>query len=181
MGDKTATSFTGVVLAGGASRRMGHDKALLKCGEVTMLKHIEGRLAAAGAKDIVVLGRTDVPNGQPDRLPLEGPAIALQDYLASRPEGTRHLVVPVDMPAISSALLARLAAENAWASYDGHPLPCLAVADGNTFVTIRRLRTLMRLNNASAVPCPRHMEWRFANINTPRDYEAFGELSSIAG
>jgi len=52
--------LSALVLAAGASRRMGSPKALLRIGETTFLQHIVGTLRAAHINDIVlVLGASE--------------------------------------------------------------------------------------------------------------------------
>jgi len=46
----------GAVLAGGASRRMGTDKALISTDGVTLVERAVGALAAAGAEPVIVVG-----------------------------------------------------------------------------------------------------------------------------
>jgi molybdopterin-guanine dinucleotide biosynthesis protein A len=104
----------GVVLAGGASRRMGRDKATLVLG---------GRTLAARAADLLhpvceevvvadrgrglVAGRPSLADG-----PGEGPAAALLGAAAARP-GRELLVLACDLPAVPQDLLAALARPSA--------------------------------------------------------------------
>jgi len=61
----------GAVLAGGHSRRMGRTKALIDVGGLPMATHVANALAAAGCRDIVLVG------GDPTELaPLDLPVIA---------------------------------------------------------------------------------------------------------
>ncbi len=56
--------FAGAVLTGGASRRMGTDKALVPVGGVAMAERVVRTLAAAGATEVTCIGG--------DRLALDG-------------------------------------------------------------------------------------------------------------
>ena len=58
MGD--VVRFTGAVLAGGASRRMGRDKAAIEVGGVTMLARATAALYDAGAESVLVIGGAGV-------------------------------------------------------------------------------------------------------------------------
>lgn len=50
------TAFTGVVLCGGASRRMGRDKALLPVEGAAMAARVAAALRAAGAGEVLAVG-----------------------------------------------------------------------------------------------------------------------------
>lgn len=79
--------FSGVVLAGGASRRMGRDKALLEVGGRPMVLAAVEALNGAGAAEVVVvggdgpslraLGLTVVADEHPGEGPLGGLVTAL--------------------------------------------------------------------------------------------------------
>lgn len=56
--DRAAILIPGVVLAGGASTRMGRPKALLPLGSVTFISHVLATLRAAGLDDLVVVSGT---------------------------------------------------------------------------------------------------------------------------
>lgn len=71
--------FDGYVLCGGASRRMGRDKALVLIDGVAMARRVADVLGAAGAARVVAVGG-DAPalrdlglDARPDRWPGEGP------------------------------------------------------------------------------------------------------------
>ncbi len=172
-------TFTGVVLAGGASRRMGQDKALLNTGAGTMLDHMIKLLRLVGASKIVVLGRGVGPGTLADVHPHQGPAVALQDFLTTQPKGSRHLVVPVDMPSLSVKLLSDLACQSRWTHFKDYPLPCMAIANLAPSQFSRKIRGLHLKNNATLLPVPPSTHHCFSNINTPRDYNEFQEHAVI--
>lgn len=113
-------AVTGVVLAGGASRRMGRDKAALDLGGRPLLAWAVDALRAA-FDEVVVVGPAEratlVPNvpvvadAYPGQGPLGGIATALRQLGAGR-----IFVAACDMPFLSPALaryLAELAPEAA--------------------------------------------------------------------
>jgi molybdopterin-guanine dinucleotide biosynthesis protein A len=71
--------FDGYVLCGGASRRMGRDKALVAVDGVPMARRIGDAMASAGAERVVAVGGDAVALARiglairPDRWPGEGP------------------------------------------------------------------------------------------------------------
>lgn len=122
------TSFDVVVLAGGASRRMGHDKALLEIEGQRLVDHLVEGMAMMADHVVVAsghrsLGRADeVADPEGLRGPLAGLVAGLRatsgPYMAS---------VPVDAPRTSAALVARLVE---WCDRCGRGAVA-AVADGH--------------------------------------------------
>ncbi len=95
----------GVLLAGGGSRRMGRDKALLDWHGRPLLDHVRARLDAAGCATVVT--SRAAPGCVADRFPERGPLAGIHAVLRSCP-AAGYLVLPVDMPLMSVALLRRL-------------------------------------------------------------------------
>jgi molybdenum cofactor guanylyltransferase len=109
-----ASSFSGAVLCGGASRRMGADKATLVVEGEAMAARVARALREAGATDLVAiggdarelaeLGLTVVPDDEPGEGPLPATLTALRnagedivvvlscDLLAPDPATIRTLV-----------------------------------------------------------------------------------------
>jgi molybdenum cofactor cytidylyltransferase len=113
-------SIAGIILAAGASTRMGTDKALLRWGVKTFLEHLLAVLRAAGAEPLrVVAGANAAVLGQavplaPGELVVnekweQGQLSSLLAGLDSLPrESEAALVCLVDHPCVSSALLRSL-------------------------------------------------------------------------
>ncbi|HEY0977002.1 MAG TPA: molybdenum cofactor guanylyltransferase [Flavobacteriales bacterium] len=100
--------WTGVVLAGGRSSRMGRDKALLPWNGGTLLEHAVERLRPH-AREILVIGDPalyDVPHALtiPDDTPHQGPLGGLVTALRHA-RYVRLLVTGCDMPAVNDRLL----------------------------------------------------------------------------
>lgn len=108
------TGVTGVVLAGGQSRRMGRDKALLQVNGETLLARTV-RLVATATHGVLVVGRTAgemptpdvraVRDDEPGRGPLGGIATALRTIRTER-----AFVVGCDMPLLQPVLIRFLVA-----------------------------------------------------------------------
>ncbi len=111
--------FAGAVLTGGASRRMGTDKAAVVVDGVAMARRVADALAAAGAVDVVAvggdlsaltaLGLDVVPDRWPGEGPLGGIVTAL-DVLAPPPDVAVDIVVVAacDLPALTAAVVVDL-------------------------------------------------------------------------
>ena len=166
-------SFTGVILAGGASRRMGTDKGKMRLGGKSMLAIMRQKLLDAGATNIVVLGLADEKDGIADRHPGQGPAYAAAHYLDQQPIGSKHLFVPVDMPALDARLLRALGRQNYWARYGDFNLPFLGLSDGIKLPLPRRLYDLLTIKMAKRLPLPKGYHPSFVNLNSPDDCVAY--------
>lgn len=164
-------SFTGVILAGGASRRMGQDKARLRAqsGEplLDIMKHL---LLAAGATKVVILGRPDEAGGIADKQVFAGPVRAIADYLNIQVPGSRHVVVPIDMPNLVVPMLQMLAAEDNWANFTNHYMPFLATAGAVVPDNIHRIGDLLAYFEAVELAVPVCQESAFLNLNHPHEF-----------
>lgn len=136
----------GAVLCGGASRRMGRDKALIDIGGVPMAERIAGVLAGAGCDPVVFVGGDAERLGATgravvaDRWPGEGPAGGVITALATLSEvgADTVAVVACDVPdLVPDAVRAVLAA---------HPGHDVAVAESD------RLQPLVACWSATALP-----------------------------
>lgn len=101
---------TGVILAGGRSRRMGRDKLLLKVGNATLINRVHRALASYCEEIIVVGPKGYVPTGArliPDLRPGEGPLAGIEAGLLA----ARHRPVFVaagDMPFLTGDFVRHL-------------------------------------------------------------------------
>lgn len=188
--ERTDTTASGFVLAGGQSRRMGRDKAMLPAGGRTLVEHVANEVRrAAGSVTIVGdpsrygrLGYEVIPDEQPGLGPLGGIATALG---ISRTAW--NLVVACDMPSVDAELLITLLARAAAT----HPAPDCVVPDGPTGPeplcavyhigargkiraaidrNILKMRTVITILNTASVNVPDGNKFR--NINTPEDWAA---------
>ena len=177
----------GFVLAGGKSSRMGRDKALLPCGDHTLVQHIAARVeSAAGSVTLVgqpekyrALGYAAVPDLYPDG----GPACGIQAALAASP-AEWNLVVACDMPALTAGFLRTLleAAESSGGdaliplSPPGWPEPLCAVYRRTSLAVLTQAirRNVRKVTEALAglrvVYRPVAGGFWFQNLNTPEDW-----------
>jgi molybdopterin-guanine dinucleotide biosynthesis protein A len=100
--------FSGVVLTGGASTRMGRDKAFVTVRGRPMARIAAHALAAAGAAEVFCVGgdlaalRAAGLDGRPDRHPGEGPLGGLVTGLAEA-STPLAVVLSCDLPLITGA------------------------------------------------------------------------------
>lgn len=95
----------GVVLAGGLSSRMGQDKAKLLRNTTDMLNFSKQLLASSGINNIVVSGDGyDIP----DKIKKSGPVGGIHSILSSFPQVRSLLILPVDLPFMTTEILANL-------------------------------------------------------------------------
>ncbi len=178
-----AEPWTGLVLAGGQSSRMGRDKAMLPWRGRPLVEHMQRLLRDAGARRVVVSGAYPQYGSLRDHEPQLGPIGGLHSVASELPDG-RVLVVPVDMPRLTPSLLQRLLAAPpaACVVFEGQRLPMLLRVDAMCREVLaqlvaatgqqRSLRMLQRTLGCYAVPLlPREADL-LANCNTPLEWEA---------
>ena len=176
-----SAAFTGVVLAGGRSSRMGRDKAALVVDGRTLLDRAIDALHAAGAARVIVAGggRATVV----DRVAGQGPVGGIASVLATGVEGA-VLVMPVDMPGLEAGALRQLVdalADAPAACFAGHPLPwafhagaplreaiACALESRPTGPSMRELHRAV--GGIELAPADAGM---LRNVNTPSEWEAF--------
>lgn len=178
----------GALLAGGRSRRMGRDKALLPVADGTLLDYMRARLAALPLAEVVVC--RDAPGCLADLVPDLGPLGALHSLSLHYP-GRTLLVVPVDMPLLGAATLETLLAgtEVEPRHYADHPLPLCLPLTPDAVAAIaaraapdardRSLAGLLRNLGATALPLPADLG-EFANLNHPDDWAQMRALLVVA-
>ncbi len=138
---KGIPAFSGVVLAGGASSRMGRDKALIEVAGVPMVLRVARTMAAAGASRILVaggdtvrlasLGLTVVPDRERGLGPLAGILAAMGELdvagseSPSPTQGPIMVTSPCDTPLLSAGLISGLVRV-----LGDHPNSAVVVAEG---------------------------------------------------
>jgi molybdenum cofactor guanylyltransferase len=111
--DSTQPLVAGAVLAGGASRRMGRDKAHVAYGGEPMLARVAGALAGAGVDPVVVVGGDADKASElglltiADGWPGEGPLGGLLTACAWSPHPL-VFVVGCDLPELTSEVISQV-------------------------------------------------------------------------
>ncbi|WP_454830996.1 molybdenum cofactor guanylyltransferase [Pseudoxanthomonas wuyuanensis] len=177
-----APAWTGVVLAGGHSSRMGRDKAYLDWHGRPLIEHMQALLTAAGAGRVLLSGPYPEYGAVADVADELGPVGGLISIAATAPDGVL-LIVPVDMPRLSPPLLRNLVAapEAACACYAGHILPLRLRLDKGSRGMLDGLRSAPRsgrslraLHAALAgieVAPAGHADGELDNCNTPEQWQ----------
>lgn len=191
-------SIEGFVLAGGASRRMGTDKAQLLLGGQTFIERIAGEIqAVASTVTVISSGREGQSvNLDGHRLPVVGDVFAGWGALGglhaalSTARAEWAVVVACDLPLVTRALFLRLASlcgdHDAVAPIqaDGRPQPlcaiyrtvaCRPVIEKLIKGGERRPRTLLQSVRTRWVTFAELADLEgasrfFENVNTPEDY-----------
>ncbi len=101
----------GVMLAGGQSTRMGRDKALLDWHGRPLLERQIEALHESGVDEVRVSGDRPDYRGVADAQPRLGPLGGLAGVAAAVAGEAALVVIPVDTPLLSAALLRRLRTE----------------------------------------------------------------------
>jgi len=169
-------SLGGLILAGGASTRMGRDKALLEADGATLLERAQALLAEAGCSRVLIAGRPDMDGGLPDLTPGAGPARAACDALLAMADAGLDLalVVPVDMPLLTPQSLELLVAgaTAGAAAYERHPLPFCTRLQAQPLADAEpeSMRALLQMLSVIWFPLDGMDERIFTNVNTPDDW-----------
>jgi len=191
---------SGAILAGGQSRRMGHDKAaLMIAGESLLARTV--RLVRTITSDVAVIGPAKrsalapnvpiIPDRWPDQGPLGGIATALQAL-----SGGVILVVGCDMPFLNPSLLRHLIAlasgyDAVVVRADGqaHPLhavyqqSCSPVLEKQLIagdLRVHQFLARLRVRYVEGTELDRFDPWHLStfNANTPEEWEQALKLSA---
>ena len=184
-------SINGFVLAGGHSRRMGQDKALLPWNGRSLLDHMTHLLSTV-AGEVRVIGRGDLPDKIPEKGPLGGILTALQITSASR-----NLVVAVDLPFLPESFLQvfrerilrskkQLVACKAGSDYplclglDRALLPAVArrIATGKLALREFVEETPAEILDEASLYAAGFEPFIFNNLNTPEDWQRLSNRES---
>jgi len=188
-GKKKQRPMSGIILAGGASSRMGTPKALLALEGKTLLQRQADKLHALGIEDVMISGGFELPDVRSiaDEYPGRGPLGGLHACLKAA-KYERCLVLSVDAPLIPVNALAHLCRAHtegvAALRHEGREEPLIAVYDSGLHeiiapmiefggAPVRRLREMTAWNTFDY----RGPEEFLQNCNTPED---FARVTAIA-
>lgn len=174
----------GAILAGGKSRRMGSEKALLPVAGGTLLEWMQRKLKHAGIEHILVCGSG--PQSLPDAIANLGPLGALHTLAETYPDHMA-LIIPVDMPLLEPRALTELVAQGKVTvphHYVNYFFPLLLPLHTTTADYLRRtvaqpdadrsiaacLRVLGAITIDPAGLQPPLNDATFLNINTPEQW-----------
>jgi len=191
MDDSVDNRIAVAIFAGGASRRMGRDKAQLTIEGVPLLERT-ARVALEVPARVLVVGReapSDWPLLQvgfvPDDTPGLGPLGGLQTVLQREAE---VLALACDLPRLTAdGLRWLLSQRTATPSPHGlvvdnegqlEPLfaiytqACLPLINANLAALRRSLHALIAVGDFAFVPAPPEIAAQLINVNTPEDLAA---------
>jgi molybdenum cofactor guanylyltransferase len=163
------------ILAGGASSRMGEDKAVQLWAGHRAVDLVVALAGAAGATEIVTVGGDDYGWPQvPDAAPLAGPVGGILAGVAALAACgcDEALILAVDSPTIRlNDLWPLLAAPPPGAAFEGLHLPMRVAisalpADAEAGWPIRRL---IERAGLARLPCPPGAKRRLRGANTPEE------------
>lgn len=168
----TEPSVAGIVLAGGRSSRMGHNKALLTYNGLPLYAHMKNIIHASGINQVYVSGTVPDHPCISDAMPYQGPArtiIHLMQYLAGQHIGL--LIVPVDMPLLEPGMLQNLVNRDSSRIFRDHPFPLyIKIQQQPVPQDITSMHQLIGAINATEVAYPAEKEIIFRNINTSQEW-----------
>ena len=184
--------MSGIVLAGGASRRMGQNKAELVLNGKTLLQHQVDKLRALGIEDIMLSGtrRPALPGTRaiPDEFPGKGPLAGLYACLKAA-RNPACLVLSVDVPLVPASALAHLRRAHRDGAtvlcHGGREEPLIAVYDRTAAAPmqemlergecrVRALKNAVLWNDFSYLG----PEELILNCNCPEDFTAVKTIGS---
>lgn len=169
-----------LLLSGGASTRMGRDKAQLLWQGRSLLEYQVQRYETAGFH--VVHGLADIHSG------FKGPLAGIHSALHHYPDIQNWIVIPVDMPQLSIEAIQRLVfagkEQSAHVAFEDCPLPVFIRAETSTTELLNEWlsdengkRSVYALLNATHSYWiePNQFKEELVNINTPEQWKAFSK------
>lgn len=170
------TSLGAIILCGGASRRMGRDKALLDWDGRRAVDRVAELARAVGAEALVTAGADLGLPWVPDDAAGAGPVGGV--LAGAKALGTaRLLVLAVDAPTVTPEDLAPLLASGGF--YEGLPVPMVVEAAALPIEAEAGwpLRRLVERAGLTALAVPEGALARLRGANTPEEFRALVQHS----
>ena len=178
--------YSGILMAGGKSLRMGQDKSQLQYQGQSFAQRGIGLLSLFCSEIIVSASQGAWPNSVrvvPDAYPGIGPMGGLHACL----QACTHqcaLVLPCDSPLLEKEAIAQLIESSSTGrptvfSKNGFPEPLVGIYPKSSLPIIEKLiaqkeyslQALLKLSSALCIEIGPTIERQFSNINTPSDFE----------
>lgn len=178
----TKTDYTGIILAGGHSRRMGQDKGTTLWRGKPFVEHVMQTLSSVCVETTIVSSRTEHQkyDALPDIYPNKGP-------LGGLVTGLKHarqrwsIVLSADIPLIKSPAVEFLIrnhnkdADATILSYGGYPKPLVGIYHKRcadiflSHLINDRLKLMDALDDIDLhyVSVPYQYQWMLVDVNTP--------------
>ncbi len=172
-------SLGAIILCGGASRRMGRDKAVLDWDGVRAVDRVAALARAAGAEVLVTAGADLGLPWVPDDEAFAGPVGGV--LAGARALGTaRLLVLAVDAPTLEVEDLAPLLAVGGY--YEGLPVPMVVEAAALPAEAQAGwpLRRLVEAAGLRALRVPEGAMARLRGANTPEERSVLLDLNTLS-
>lgn len=190
----TINNIAGVILAGGQSNRMGHDKALLIYQGRRLIDHMALLLQETGITDIYVSGHVEGYHCITDRIPHKGPLSGIYS-ISNHPTMNRYttfLIVPIDMPLLTPQLLLFLLEEMGYHDavyYTQYPFPVilqnsekirgmLSKIFNNDTMENYSMKHFLHTLRYKEVVIPHNETAFFINANTPTEWDSIKKQTS---
>jgi len=174
-----------IILVGGASSRMGRDKAALDWDGQRAVDRVVALARGVGAAAVVTAGGDYGWPHVPDAAPGGGPVGGLLAGAAwLRAAGMdRALALAVDAPSLTPQDLAPLvAAPPPGAAYEGFPLPCVfALGLERAAAADWPLRRFVERAGLAVLACTPEQARRLRGANTPEELAALRRPPSAPG
>jgi molybdenum cofactor guanylyltransferase len=177
MSSTPAQSLGAVILVGGASARMGEDKAAMDWGGVRAVDRVAELARAVGADPVLTAGGDYGLPFVADPQPLGGPVGGVMAGCAALAQAgcRRALILAVDAPTLTVQDLAPLlAAEEPGAAYAGFPAPMVIdlSAVPHDLPTNAPFRRFVDHAGVRQLALPDGAQARLRGANTPHERDA---------
>ena len=184
-------SYSGIILAGGKSSRMGQDKALMEFDRIPIIQHIATLLKDFTSEIIVASNNEDHHSyanfGVTDTYKNSGPMAGIEAGLNAA-SNKSCLVLSCDSPFITKSILVELTSEKdneaIIATCNGRIHPLIGIYRKSSIQTIQshldqkqfKMRRLLEDLNTKYMRFPSSVESAFHNINTQEEWhQAIGK------